>query len=80
MALAQPRPLGKRQTRPEKTKPEDSPVSSRSLSLATHKRLRLVVAHLGRDRRLEVLPAVGAGRIPSLSVVVSGLVHRGYRN
>ena len=42
----------------------------------THKRLRLVVAHLRLDGRLEVLPAVGAGGVPALSVEVGRLVNR----
>ena len=44
-------------------------------STLTYLRFRLVFAHLGRHRCLEVLPAGGAGRVPPLPVVVSRLVH-----
>ena len=44
-------------------------------STSTHLRFRLVFAHLGRHCRLEILPAIRAGRVSSLSVVVRRLVH-----
>lgn len=41
----------------------------------THKCLGLFVAHLGRDRRPEILPAVGTGRVLAFSIEVCRLTH-----